>query len=113
MVFTADAPYRFVGCSGPQSEDDYETHELLWMMLREGPLQRCQGCGQVFKLVRLRNEFSNEMDYYSPNFMAQQFQDMGENEIQVNMSLLKANTHFESSVFENPENTVYSLINPD
>ena len=73
VVFTADAPYRFVACSGPQNEDDYETHELLWFMLREGPLQRCQGCGQVFKLVRLRNEYSNEMDYYAPNFMAQQW----------------------------------------
>lgn len=54
-MFTADAPFRYVGCTGPQNEDDYESHELLWMMLREGPLQRCMVCGQVFKLVRLRN----------------------------------------------------------
>lgn len=78
VVFSADAPYRFVGCTGPQNEDDYESHELLWLMLREGPLQRCQGCGQVFKLVRLRNEYSNEMDYYAPNFYYQAWQDMGE-----------------------------------
>jgi len=55
VIFTADAPFRFVGCSGPTNEDDYETHELMWLMLREGPLQRCMYCGQVFKLVRLRN----------------------------------------------------------
>jgi hypothetical protein len=48
-------------------------------MLREGPLQRCMGCGQVFKLVRLRNEYSSEMDYYASNFNLLWFQDMGEN----------------------------------
>lgn len=58
VVFSADAPFRFVGCSGPQCEDDYEGHELMWFMLREGPLQRCMLCGQVFKLVRLRDEYS-------------------------------------------------------
>ena len=82
-------------------------------MLREGPLQRCQGCGQVFKLVRLRNEYSNEMDYYSPNFYIQNWQDMGEAEIPNVLSIHKMNTHYEPTVFENPENTVYSLINPD
>lgn len=113
VVFTADAPFRFIGCSGPTNEDDYETHELLWLMLREGPLQRCMYCGQVFKLVRLRNEFSSEMDYYSPNFNQLWWQDMGEHEIPNNASFWKANTHYEHSVFEQPENTVYSLISSD
>ncbi|CAM6004690.1 unnamed protein product [Sphagnum balticum] len=113
VVFTADAPFRFVGCSGPQNEDDYESHELMWIMLREGPLQRCMICGQVFKLVRLRNEFSSEMDYYAPNFNQLWFQDLGESEITNNLSLLKANTHFEHTHFENPENTVYSFVSSD
>jgi hypothetical protein len=26
VVFTADAPFRYVGCSGAQNEDDYEGH---------------------------------------------------------------------------------------
>ena len=26
VVFTADAPFRYVGCTGPQNEDDYESH---------------------------------------------------------------------------------------
>lgn len=34
VIFTADAPFRYVGCSGPQNEDDYESHELFWIMLR-------------------------------------------------------------------------------
>jgi hypothetical protein len=39
------------------------------------------------------------MDYYSPNFNQLWWQDMGENEVPNNFSLLKANTHFEHSVF--------------
>lgn len=113
VIFTADAPFRFVGCSGPTNEDDYESHELMWLMLREGPLQRCMYCGQVFKLVRLRNEFSSEMDYYSPNFNLLWWQEMGENDAFNNISLTKANTHYEHTVFENPENTVFSLISAD
>lgn len=82
-------------------------------MLREGPLQRCMYCGQVFKLVRLRNEFSSEMDYYSPNFNVQWWQDMPESEIPNTISFQKANTHYEPSLFEQPENTVFSLISSD
>lgn len=77
VIFTADAPFRYVGCSGPTNEDDYESHELFWIMLREGPLQRCAVCGQVFKLVRLRNEFSAEMDYYMLSFNKLWWEDMG------------------------------------
>jgi len=113
VIFTADAPFRYLGCTGPQNEDDYESHELFWIMLREGPLQRCGVCGQVFKLVRLRNEFSSEMDYYMPNFNKLWYQDMGEHDITNNFSVTKANTHYESSLFEQPENEFYSLISGD
>lgn len=58
VIFTADTPFRFVGCTGATNEDDYEGHDLTWLMLREGPMQRCYYCGQVFKLVRLRDEQS-------------------------------------------------------
>jgi hypothetical protein len=64
VVFTADAPFRYVGCTGLQNEDDYEQHELMMFMLREGPLQRCPICGQVFKLVRLRHKQDEEMNYW-------------------------------------------------
>jgi hypothetical protein len=113
VIFTADAPFRFVCCTGPQNEDDYEGHEPMWIMLREGPLQRCGVCGQVFKLVRLRNENSAEMDYYIPNFHPYEAQDMGEHDIITLLSLQKMNTHFEYSYHETPENTYYSMINPD
>ena len=94
VIFTADAPFRYVGCTGPTNEDDYESHELFWMMIREGPLQRCAVCGQVFKLVRLRNEFSAEMDYYMPNFNKLWYEDMGEHDHGTNISFHKANTHY-------------------
>ena len=64
VIVTSDAPFRYVGCSGQPNEDDYEGHEFLIFMLREGPMQRCPACGQVYKLVRLRDEFSDEMEYY-------------------------------------------------
>ena len=38
VVFTADAPFRYVVCCGPADIDDYEGHEALYFMLREGPL---------------------------------------------------------------------------
>lgn len=38
---------------------------------------------------------------------------MPESEVPNVASLSKANTHYEHTVYDNPENTVYSLINPD
>lgn len=82
-------------------------------MLREGPLQRCAVCGQVFKLVRLRNEFSPEMDYYMPNFNKLYMEELGEHDTTNILSVWKANTHFEHTLFEVPEDSVYSLVNGD
>jgi hypothetical protein len=82
-------------------------------MLREGPLQRCASCGQVFKLVRLRNEFSPEMDYYASNFLPYDMHEMAEMDHTIMMNPLKINTHHEHSVFETPSNYTYTLVNPD
>ena len=38
---------------------------------------------------------------------------MGEHDITNNLSITKANTHYESSLFEQPENDVYSFISSD
>jgi hypothetical protein len=40
----------------------------MMFMLREGPLQRCPICGQVFKLVRLRHKQDEEMNYWQSSF---------------------------------------------
>lgn len=53
------------------------------------------------------------MDYYMPNFNKLWYEDMGEHDITNILSLTKMNTHYEFSNFEQPEDTVYSLINPD
>ncbi|EGR32106.1 hypothetical protein IMG5_096630 [Ichthyophthirius multifiliis] len=113
VVFTSETPFRYVGCTGQMNEDDYEGHELMYFMLREGPMQRCMGCGQVFKLVRLRNEFSPEMDYYLSNFHPYDSIEMGESDTTVMMSPWKYSSHYEYSQFETPSNNVYSMINPD
>ncbi len=83
-------------------------------MLREGPLQRCPSCGQVFKLVRLRNEFSPEMDYYMANLIPYALDEMGEMDQVINMSILRMQKDsYEYTQFETPSNYVYNLVNPD
>jgi len=114
VIFTSDAPFRYVGCTGQANEDDYEGHEFLMFMLREGPLQRCPSCGQVYKLVRLRNEFSPEMDYYLSNLIPYAMEEMGEMDTLINMSVFRQQKDtYEYSQFETPSNMVYNLVNPD
>eukprot|EP01017_Pseudomicrothorax_dubius_P041046 TRINITY_DN6531_c0_g1_i1.p1 TRINITY_DN6531_c0_g1~~TRINITY_DN6531_c0_g1_i1.p1 ORF type:complete len:592 (+),score=196.83 TRINITY_DN6531_c0_g1_i1:313-2088(+) len=114
VVFTSEAPFRYVGCTGQPNEDDYEGHEFLIFMLREGPLQRCPSCGQVYKLVRLRNEYSPEMDYYASSFIPYDVQEMGESDTTINLSLARfQKDSYEYSQFETPSNMVYNLVNPD
>jgi len=36
LIFTSDAPFRYVGCTGPTNEDDYEGHEYLVFFLNSG-----------------------------------------------------------------------------
>ena len=114
VIFTSDAPFRYVGCTGQANEDDYEGHEFLIFMLREGPLQRCPSCGQVYKLVRLRNEFSPEMDYYLSNLIPYAMEEMGEMDQVINMSVFRMQKDtYEYSQFETPSNMIYNLVNPD
>jgi ssDNA-binding Zn-finger/Zn-ribbon topoisomerase 1 len=114
VVFTSEAPFRYVGCTGFPNEDDLEGHEFLVFMLREGPLQRCPSCGQVYKLVRLRNEFSTEMDYYLSGFVPYDMQEMGDMDNAINMSILRMQKDsYEYSQFEVPSHQVYNLVNSD
>ncbi|KAM3147286.1 hypothetical protein pb186bvf_000537 [Paramecium bursaria] len=113
VVFTADAPFRYVSCTGQQNEDDYEQHELHVFMLKEGPLQRCQVCGQVFKLVRLRYEVDEEMEYYRDSFKPIDPDDL-ENPNPQNINFLKMWTHKEATPFESHvEGTVLMNVNAD
>lgn len=114
VIYTADTPFRYVGCTGQPNEDDYEGHEFLIFMLREGPLQRCPQCGQVYKLVRLRNEISEEMDYYKSGQLPISFAEMGEADHWSQNSFMRLMpTSFEHTQFENNSFNTYTLVNPD
>ena len=54
LIFTSDSSWRIVICMGPGIEDDASSHEKIFYMVREGPINRCQVCGQCFKVVRLK-----------------------------------------------------------
>ncbi len=50
----------------------------MYFLLREGHLQRCRGCGQVFKLVRLRPQNKAENDYYISGMFPPETAELGE-----------------------------------
>ena len=83
-------------------------------MLREGPLQRCPMCGQVYKLVRLRKEYTSEMNYYTSGLMPPEFQEFGEDDHMHHISYNKIMPdQYETSAYTMDSMTGYSLINPD
>ena len=47
LIFTSDSSWRIVICMGPGIEDDSHSHEKIFYMVREGPINRCQVCGQT------------------------------------------------------------------
>ena len=112
LVYTSEIPFRFVACPGPPSEDDFESHELMWFLLREGPLQRCQGCGQVFKLVRLRDELTPENDYYRSGFCDMNPSDYVHQDNILSFSLIRPFMFFTTppSNFVREEDQVYTLM---
>ena len=71
---------------GPGIEDDSHAHEKMYYFLREGPMHRCQVCGQCFKLVRLKDEASELNDYYSTMFASINHFEIGEEDLQVSLT---------------------------
>lgn len=114
LIFTSEVPFRFVGCTGQPNEDDYEGHEIMFILLREGPLQRCMGCGQVFKLIRLRQEMSVENEYYASGMTPIDINEFGDSDHWAQQSPLRVmgNT-YDHTYFETNTNVIYSLVNPD
>lgn len=115
LVYASEVPFRFVACTGPPSEDDFEYHEVMWILLRNGPLQRCSGCGQVFKLVILRDEFNPENDYYQTGQSEQMIEEFGEADVFLHTSLFRPFMFFtgEHTHMETNSNYVYSLMRMD
>ena len=53
-------------CTGPGSEEESSFHEKMYMIIREGPLNRCMMCGQCFKLQVLKDSLTDpDNQYYS------------------------------------------------
>ena len=104
--------HRIVICQGPGSEEDSHTHEKMYYFIREGPLHRCHLCGQVFKLVRLKDEYSELNEYYSVFFA--QIQPFEINEEDYEMGMWKnfhdrPNMHHQTTADSN----YYFHVNPD
>lgn len=86
LIFTSDSSWRIVICMGPGIEDDAHSHEKMFYMCREGPINRCQVCGQCFKIVRLKDEFSELQDYYTMMFSTLSHFDVSEEDLAVNLT---------------------------
>lgn len=69
LIFGAGTTWRMVLCSWPWSEEESQSHEKMYFIVREGPIHRCIMCWQCFKLVKLKdNVASDENMYYSSVF---------------------------------------------
>jgi 1-deoxy-D-xylulose 5-phosphate reductoisomerase len=88
LIFTSDSSWRIVICTGPGVEDDSTAHEKMYYFVREGPIHRCQICGQCFKIVRLKDEFSELQDYYSLMFSTMSHFDVAEEDLNINLTSL-------------------------
>ena len=78
LMFSSNVGWRYVMCSGPNDEDEGSSHQGLWFILREGPVHRCQACGQCFKLINLKDEIGAEGDYYAEHYAPIPEEEMGE-----------------------------------
>lgn len=86
LIFTSDSSWRIVICTGPGVEDDSHAHEKMFYMVREGPIHRCNVCGQCFKIVRLKDEFTEQQDYYSMMFSTMSHFDVAEEDHTVTLT---------------------------
>lgn len=112
LIFTSDSSWRIVICMGPGIEDDAHSHEKIFYMVREGPMNRCLVCGQCFKIVRLRDEASEEMDYYGMMFSTLSHFDVSEEDLQINMTSLYGDRP-QGAMQTLPATNVYIQINAD
>lgn len=112
LIFTSDSSWRIVICQGPGVEDDSHAHEKMFYFLREGPLNRCHICGQVFKLIRLKDEYSEVNDYYSMMFTSLTHFDVQEEDTHIPLHTLFGDRPSPSFQYL-PSTNVYVHVNPD
>ena len=112
LVFTSDSSWRIVICMGPGIEDDSHSHEKIFYMVREGPINRCQVCGQCFKIVRLKDEYSEQNDYYTMMFSTLSHFDVSEEDLAIPITNLFGDRP-SVSMQTIPATNVYIHVNPD
>lgn len=112
LIFTSDSSWRIVICMGPGVEDDSSMHEKMYYFVREGPIHRCQVCGQCFKIVRLKDEFSEEQDYYSLMFSTLSHFDVQEEDMSVPLTNLFGDRP-SNSLQTVPGTNIYIHVNSD
>ena len=114
LIFTSDSSWRIVICMGPGIEDDSHSHEKIFYMVREGPTNRCQVCGQCFKIVRLKDEFSEEQDYYTMMFSTLSHYDISEEDVGTPLSWVNFFGDRPSIAMQTvPAGNVYIHVNSD
>ena len=112
LIFTSDSSWRIVICMGPGIEDDSHSHEKIFYMVREGPINRCQVCGQCFKVVRLKDEFSEQQDYYTMMFSTLSHFDVSEEDTAINLTNLFGDRP-QVNMQTIPATNVYIHVNSD
>ena len=112
LIFTSDSSWRIVICMGPGIEDDSHAHEKMFYLVREGPINRCQVCGQCFKVVRLKDEFSELQDYYHMMFATLSHFETQEEDLMINLTSLFGDRP-QATMQTIPATNVYIHVNPD
>lgn len=112
LIFTSDSSWRIVICMGPGIEDDSSSHEKMFYFVREGPIHRCQICGQCFKIVRLKDEYTEEQDYYSLMFSTLSHFDIQEEDMMAPLTNLFGDRP-SNSLQTVPGTNIYIHVNSD
>ena len=114
IMFSANVGWRYVMCTGMNDEEEGQSHIGVWFILREGPIHRCQNCGQCFKLINLKDEISEENDYYMDHYMPILEEEMGDRDDMITrFSFHKFAEPYPSLIPMQNTNLAYILVNPD
>ena len=101
-------------CTGLNDEDEGLSHSGVWFILREGPLHRCSHCGQCFKLINLKDEISEENDYYLEHYMPILEEEMGDDDdLVTRLTFHKFAEAYPSLHPMQNSNLAYILVNAD
>jgi hypothetical protein len=114
LMFSANVGWRYVMCTGLNDEEEGLSHVGVWFILREGPIHRCSSCGQCYKLINLKDEISEENDYYLEHYMPILEEEMGdEDDLVTRWTFHKFAENYPSLQPWQNSNSAYILVNAD